>query len=53
MESLVAKLNPTNSDEVIENAAQALIDIINVSENQKDSPLINQLESEKNNQSNF
>jgi len=47
MESLVAKLNPTNSDEVIENSAQALIDIINVSENQKDSPLISQLESEK------
>eukprot|EP01099_Mayorella_cantabrigiensis_P000428 TRINITY_DN1195_c0_g1_i2.p1 TRINITY_DN1195_c0_g1~~TRINITY_DN1195_c0_g1_i2.p1 ORF type:complete len:379 (-),score=79.26 TRINITY_DN1195_c0_g1_i2:468-1604(-) len=45
---LVAKLDPSNSPEMHENASQGLIDIIAVStnSNQLNSPLMNQLEGE-------
>lgn len=45
--SLVEKFDPKYDEEIHENAAQALVDIIAVSMNSTDSPLIAQLESEQ------
>eukprot|EP01116_Phalansterium_solitarium_P018501 TRINITY_DN4912_c0_g1_i2.p1 TRINITY_DN4912_c0_g1~~TRINITY_DN4912_c0_g1_i2.p1 ORF type:complete len:617 (+),score=181.07 TRINITY_DN4912_c0_g1_i2:149-1999(+) len=45
--SLVHKFEPSLPVEVLENASQALVDIISVSANSTNSPLIAQLESEE------
>lgn len=47
IQSLVNKFDPSLGDEVIENASQALVDIIAVSMNSSSSPLIAQLESDE------
>jgi len=46
IDSLVSKFDPSNDEEAIENASQALVDIIAVSIRSPNSPLIAQLESE-------
>lgn len=46
MISLVNKFDPSLDEETIENASQALVDIIAVSARTPNSPLMNQLESE-------
>jgi hypothetical protein len=45
--SLVGKFDPKLSNEVHENAAQALVDIVAISVTSSSSPLIAQLESDE------